>query len=243
VLRLATENPCWGHRRIHRELLGLRYKIAASTVWLILKRAGMDPAPRRTGPTWAQFLTMQAKTMLACDFFTVDTVFLRRIYVLFFIEIGSRRIHLAGVTANPTGMWVAQQAWNLLMDLGEHADRLRFLIRDRDRKFTAGFDEVFTSTGIRIIKTPPRASQANCYAERWVGTVRAECTDRMLIFGERHLRVVLTEYTRQYNRHRPHRSLQQRPPEPRSNVINIQQAQITRRKILGGLINEYSQVA
>ncbi|MFA1551885.1 integrase core domain-containing protein [Actinomadura chokoriensis] len=243
VLRLATENPCWGHRRIHGELLGLGYKLAASTVWLILKRAGIDPAPRRTGPTWNQFLSAQAKTMLACDFFTVDTVFLKRIYVLFFIEIASRRVHLAGLTTDPNGMWVTQQARNLLMDLDPYADRLRFLIRDRDTKFTAGFDNVFTSTGIKIIKIPPQAPRANAIAERWVGTARRECTDRMLIFGERHLRAVLTEYARHYNQHRPHRSLQQRPPRPHTRLIDIRQEWITRRKILGGLINEYSQVA
>ena len=243
VLRLAAENPCWGHRRIHGELLGLGYKVAPSTVWLILKRAGIDPAPRRTGPTWTQFLSAQAKTMLACDFFTVDTVFLKRIYVLFFIEIASRRVHLAGLTTNPNGAWVIQQARNLLMDLGERADRLRFLIRDRDAKFITGFDDVFASADIEIIKTPPRAPRANAIAERWVGTVRRECTDRMLIFGEHHLRVVLTEYTRHYNAHRAHRSLQQHAPEPRPCVADIQHARVTRRKILGGLINEYSQVA
>jgi putative transposase len=132
VLRLATENPSWGHRRVHGELLGLGHKVAPSTVWLILKRAGIDPAPRRTGPTWTQFLSAQGKTMLACDFFTVDTVFLKRIYVLVFIEIASRRVHLAGLTTNPNGTWVIQQARNLLIDLDERADRLRFLIRDRD---------------------------------------------------------------------------------------------------------------
>ena len=188
VLRLATENPCWGHRRIRGELLGLGFKVAPSTVWLILKRAGIDPAPRRTGPTWTQFLSAQAKTMLAGDFFTVDTVFLKRIHVLFFIEIASRRVDLAGLTANPNGTWVIQQARNLLMDLDERADQLRFLIRDRDTKFPASFDDVFTSVGIKIIKTPPRAPRANAIAERWVGTARRECTDRMLIFGERHLR-------------------------------------------------------
>jgi putative transposase len=243
VLRLATENPCWGHRRIHGELLGLGYKAAPSTLWLILRRAGIDPAPRRTGPTWTQFLSAQAQTMLACDFFTVDTVFLKRIYALFFIEIATRRVHLAGLTTNPNGAWVIQQARNLLMDLDERADRLRFLIRDRDAKFTAGFDDVFASAGIKVIKTPPQAPRANAYAERWVGTARRECTDRMLIFSESHLRAVLTEYARHYNQHRPHRSLQQTAPEPRPCVVDIEGARVTRQKILGGLINEYSQVA
>jgi putative transposase len=155
---------------------------------------------------------------------------------------GKRTVHLVGLTTNPNGTWVIQQARNLLMELDERADQLRFLIRDRDTKFPAGLDDVFTSTGIKIIKTLPRAPRANAIAERWVGTVRRECTDRMLIFGERHLRVVLTDYTRHYN-DRPHRSLQQNPPQPRPRVIDIQHARITRRKILGGLINEYSQVA
>jgi putative transposase len=243
VLRLAAENPCWGHRRIHGELLGLGYTLAPSTVWLILKRAGIDPAPRRTGPTWSEFLSAQAKTMLACDFFTIDTAFLKRIYVLFFIEHVSRRIHLAGVTANPNGTWVVQQARNLLMDLGHRTEELRFLIRDRDTKFAAAFDAIFTSIGINVIATPPQAPTANAIAERWVGTVRRECTDRMLIFGERHLRAVLKEYIGHYNRHRPHRSLHQHPPEPRTQTIDHECPRVTQRKVLGGLINEYSQAA
>jgi putative transposase len=245
VLRLAAENPTWGHRRIHGELIGLGYTLAPSTVWLILKRAGVDPAPRRSGPTWKRFLSAQAKIMLACDLFTVDTVFLKRIYVLFVIELATRRVHLAGVTAHPTGAWVTQRARNLLLDADDWIGQITFLIRDRDSKFTAGFDGVFTSIGVRIVQTPPRTPVANCYAERWVGTVRRECTDRMLIFSERHLWTVLTAYVSHYNRHRPHRSLRQRPPDPRPNptVIDLAHARVARRKILGGLINEYSQVA
>ncbi|MEO3859544.1 integrase core domain-containing protein [Acrocarpospora sp. B8E8] len=243
VLRLAAEKPTWGHRRIHGELIGLGYKLAPSTVWLILKRAGVDPAPRRSGPSWRQFLAAQAKTMLACDFFTVDTVFLKRIYVLFVIEVATRRVHLVGVTAHPSGAWVAQQARNLLLDADDWIGQMTFLLRDRDSKFVAGFDAVFASIGVKVVRTPARAPVANCYAERWVGTVRRECTDRMLIFNERHLRTVLTEYARHYNRHRPHRSLHQRPPEPRPEAISLEQARVTRRTVLGGLINEYSQVA
>jgi hypothetical protein len=172
VLRLAAENPTWGHRRIQGELVGLGYQVAASTVWKILDQAGVDPAPRRSGPTWKQLLTAQAHTMLACDFFTVDTVLFKRIYVPFFVEIATRQVHLVGVTAHPTGAWVAQQARNLLMDLEQRTAGLRFLLCDRDTKFTAAFDAVFIAEGIGVIKSPLRAPRANAFAERWVGTVR-----------------------------------------------------------------------
>ncbi|WP_327004296.1 integrase core domain-containing protein [Dactylosporangium sp. NBC_01737] len=243
VLRLAAENRTWGHRRVQGELTGLGYQIAASTVWKILHHAGVDPAPRRAGPTWRQFLTAQAHTILACDFFTVDTVLLKRIYVLFFIELATRQVHIIGVTAHPTGAWVAQQARNLLMNLDQRADGLRFLLRDRDTKFTTAFDTVFTAAGIDVIRTPPQAPMANAFAERWVGTVRRECTDRMLIAGERHLASVLTEYTEHYNGRRPHRSLGQRPPNPPPQVVDLTVARVQRRPILGGLINEYTQAA
>ena len=243
VLRLASENPTWGHRRIQGELVGVGYRVAASTVWKILNQAGVNPAPRRAGPTWKQFLTTQAQTILACDFFTIDTVLLKRIYVLFFVELATRQVHVIGVTATPTGAWTAQQARNLLMDLDQRAAGLRFLLRDRDTKFTTIFDAVFTAAGLDVITTPPQAPRANAFAERWVGTVRRECTDRMLITGERHLATVLTEYTRHYNEHRPHRSLDQRPPKPSSNVSDLAAARVRRRTVLGGLINEYSQAA
>jgi putative transposase len=187
---MARENPGRGYRRIQGELVGLGHPIAASTVWTILKKAGLDPAPRRSGPTWRQFLTAQAQAILAVDFAHVDTVFLRRLYILIVIEHGRRRVHLAGITAHPTGAWVTQQARNLLMNLGDRAKQFRFLIRDRDSKFTATFDAVFTDADIRIIRTPVRARRANAIAERFIGTLRRECLDHLLITGPRHLAAV-----------------------------------------------------
>jgi hypothetical protein len=198
VLEMARDNTGWGYRRIHGELTGLGYKIAPSTVWRILKHADIDPAPTRSGQTRRPFLAGQAKTITAADFFHVDTVFLRRRYVLFFIEHGTRRVHLAAITAHPTGAWVTQQARNLLMDLRGSADSLKFLIRDRDTKFTAAFGAVFTAIGVRIIKTPVQAPRANAIAERWIASARRECLDRMLIISERHLRLVLGEYAGHY---------------------------------------------
>ena len=195
MLRLTRENPTWGHRRIHGELIGLGYQVAASRVWKILHQAGVDSAPRRAGPTWKQFLTTQANAMLACDFFTIDTVFLKRIYVLYFLEIATRRVHVVGVTEHPAGASGAQQARNLPMDLDERTDSVRFLLRDRDAKFTTAFDTVFAAAGIEVIRRRRRRPRANAFAERWVGTVSRECTDRMLMVGERHLAAVLASYT------------------------------------------------
>jgi transposase InsO family protein len=161
-------------------------------------------------------------------------VFLQRIYVLFFLELATRRVHVVGVTAHPTGAWVAQQARNLLLDLDQRADSVRFLLHDRDAKFTAVFDTVFTAAGIQVIRTPPQAPRANALAERWVGTVRRECTGRILVVGERHLATVLATYTAHYNEHRPHRSLGQRPPTPRSDLTNLTAAKVRRRSTWTG---------
>jgi putative transposase len=244
VLRLAAENSSWGYRRIHGELAGLGHQIAASTVWSILKQAGIDPAPRRDGPSWRQFLHLQVRGILATDFFCVDTLLLQRLYVLFVVEHATRRVHLLGVTANPSGAWVAQQARNFLMDLGDRVTQFRFLVRDRDSKFTSVFDAVFASEGIGILRTPVRAPQANAIAERWIGTARRELLDRILIINRRHLTAVLNEYVAHFNHHRPHRALNQAaplrslpPPASRS------QLHLRRRDLLGGLIHEYAQVA
>jgi putative transposase len=243
VLRMARENPRWGYRRIQGELVGLGHHVAASTVWKILKNAGLDPAPRRAGPTWSQFLRGQAHAILAIDFAHIDTVFLRRLYVLLVIEHDRRQVHLAGVTAHPTGDWVTQQARNLLMDLGERADRFRFLIRDRDSKFTTSFDAVFASADIRTIRTPIRAPRANAIAERFIGTLRRECLDHLLITGPRHLDVVLREYVQHFNTHRPHRSLHQHPPAGATPPGSEATIRPLRRDRLGGLIHEYVLVA
>jgi putative transposase len=243
VVAMARQNPGWGHRRIQGELARLGHKIAYSTVWEILKKAGIDPAPQRSGPTWGEFLSAQAHRIIACDFLHVDTVLLRRLYVLIFIEHGTRRLHIAGVTAHPTGSWVAQQARNLAMDLGARMDTLRFVIRDRDTKYTLAFDGVFGAEDIRVIRTPPRAPRANAICERVVGTLRRELLDRILILGPGHLRRVLAEYAIHYNGHRPHQSLGQRSPDAdpaiAAPIIDLAARRIKRRPVLGGLINEY----
>jgi putative transposase len=243
-VRLATENPTWGYRRIHGELAGLGYQIGASTVWKILNNAGIDPSTRRAGPSWTDFLRTQAHTIFACDVFHLDTITLHRLYAFFVIEHATRRVHILGVTARPTGAWLAQLARNLCMDLDDAGRRFRFLIRDRDAKFTAAFDAVFTAVDVRIIRTPVRAPRANAIAERFVGSVRRELLDRILIINLRDAVAALRAYEHHYNSHRPHRALGQAAPlrllpQPTTNGTNS----VRRRNRLGGLLHEYQQVA
>lgn len=243
TIRLARENPTWGYRRVHGELVRLGHSLAASTVWKILRAADIDPTADRTGPSWTEFIRSQAAGIVATDFACVDTALLHRFHVLFFIETATRRVHLAGVTANPTGPWTTQAARNLLMRLPD-THGFRFLIRDGAGQFTASFDTVFAGSGITAIRTPPRAPQANAYAERWVRTLRHELLDRTIIWNERQLRRLLSEYVDHYNAHRPHRALHQRAPDDDRVVAPIGPGQpIRRHTTCGGLINEYRTAA
>jgi transposase InsO family protein len=246
VLRLARENPRWGYLRIVGECRKLGIRISATSVRTILRRHRLGPAPRGGGPTWTQFLRAQAAGTLACDFLTVETIGLTRLYVFFVIELQQRRVYLAGITAHPTGAWVTQAARNLLMDLAERADRFRLLIRDRDGKFTAAFDAVFTAAGVHVLKTPPQAPKANAYAERWVRTVRTECLDWILIRTRDHLQRVLTAYVRHYNIARPHRGIDLNIPiaSDQPPPVSIDQLRHVRRAdVLGGLVHEYRHAA
>jgi putative transposase len=244
VVRLATENSSWGYRRVHGELAGLGYQIGASTIWMILHDAGVDPSARRAGPSWAEFLRAQAHGMLACDLFHLDTITLHRLYAFFVIEHATRRVHILGVTAHPTGAWLTQLTRNLTMDLDDAKRRFRFLIRDRDAKFTAAFDTVFTCNSIQIIQSPVRAPRANAIAERFVGTIRRELLDPILIINQQHAMRVLHTFEEHYNDHRPHRTLGQAAPlRPLPDRTRAEIKTVRRCDRLGGLLHEYQQVA
>jgi putative transposase len=244
VLRLARENPDWGYRRIHGELAGLGAKVAASTVWEILKTSGIGPAPRRTGPTWSQFLRSQAGAILACDFFSVDLLDGTQAHVLAVVEHATRRIRILGVTQHPTGAWTTQQARNLLMDFGGQAHRARFMIRDRGSNFTAAFDAVMADAGIRTVFCNVRTPRLNAITERWIGGCRRELLDRTLIWNQARLRRILRQYEAHHNQHRPHRSLHGAAPmKPLPEPLDLDQYRVRKRARVGGLINEYRLVA
>jgi transposase InsO family protein len=246
VLQLARENPRWGYLRIVGELKGLSVAVSATTVRGWLRAAGLGPAGKRPEMTWREFVRTHRQSLLAVDFFTVETVWLQRLYVLFFIELGSRRVHFAGCTPNPSGPWVIQQARQLSWALADRSEPIRFLIRDRDQKFTDRFDEVFRSDRIEAVQTPFRAPQANGVAERFVRTVRTECLDRLLVLDQRHLERILEVFVGHYNRHRPHRALSLTPPEgrrPVNSTSGFSDARILRRDRLGGVVHEYALAA
>jgi putative transposase len=240
---MGRENPRWGCIRIRGELAKLGIRVSATKIRTLLRANGLGPAPRRNGPTRGEFLRSQATGILAFDFFTVETIMLRTVYVLFAVHLGSRRVHVLGVTGTPDSAWVTQQARNLTV--GERLEGIGFVIRDHDSKFSVPFDEVFRSEGVRIVMTPIRAPRANAFAERWVRTVRAECLDWMLVFGRRHLERLLRVYVIHYNRARPHRGLKLKTPEPRPEPVQALPAGvlITRRDVLGGHIHEYELAA
>lgn len=244
ILRMARENPRWGYLRIKGELAKLGVGVGASTIRRLLRRHGLGPAPRRAGPSWSEFLRAQAEGIIACDFFTVETTWLKTLYVLFFIEISTRRVHVSGATRNPDAAWVTQQARNLAFGLEDRAVPLRVLIRDRDCKYTGPFDEIFRSEGAQVILTPIQAPKANAFAERWVKTVRTEVLDWTLVLGRQHLDRILRTYVDHYNRERPHRGLGLQAPDGRVVMkpsLNV--SEVERRNLLGGLIHEYHRVA
>jgi putative transposase len=243
ILRLAKENPRWGYSKLHGELLKLGHDLARTTVKEVLKRHRVPPAPIRAkqGSSWRTFLRHYHDQILACDFFTIETVWLKTIYVLFFIEIGTRRVHLAGCTSEPTAGWAAQQARQLSWTIQDECLPLRFLIHDRDAKFPVAFDTVLAAEGIEVIRTPYRAPRANAVAERWIRSVREECLDQLLILNERHLQRVLTEYVMYFNHARPHQGINQQCPVPAPPVPVG--GPIQRRNVLGGIIHDYYREA
>lgn len=246
MLRLADENPRWGCRRIQGELARLGHQVGAFTVWQILTAAGTGPAPRRSGPTRREFLTAQADGIIACDFVHIDLVDLRRVHALVFLEHGTRRLHLTGVTAHPAAQWSVLQARNLATDLGVRLESLRFLLRDRDSKYTESFDAVFTAEGTEPLKTAPRSPRMNAPCERGIGTLRRELLDHLLIPNEARARRALDAYALHYNAHRPHQAREQLPPRTQEHPTpptDLTAHRLLRTRILGGLINEYRYAA
>ena len=245
VLRLVRENELWGYRRIHGELAGLGITVAPSTVWQVLKNAGIDPAARREGPCWAEFLRYQAQGILALDFFTADLLNGTKVYVLAVIEHGTRRVRVLGATQHPVQAWVVQQARNLLMDLADVGTWVKFVLHDRDASLTAAFDEVFRAAGARIIRAAVQTPRMNSIMERWVGSCRRDLLDRTLVWNQRHLMIVLREYEDFYNTHRPHRALKQAAPirQLPEGVTDLDQFRVQRRDRAGGVIHEYRLVA
>jgi putative transposase len=243
VLRMARENPRWGYPRIRGELRKLGVRVGATTIRRILKTAGLGPAPRRSGPTWSQFLRSQASGVLATDFFTVETVKLKTLHVLFFIELATRKVHVAGVTKHPDSAWVTQQARNLVIDGA--TDGATVLVHDRDSKYSGPFDEVFRTEGVEVVRTPFRTPRANAFAERWVRTIRSECLDWTLVRGRRHLQRVVQIYTEHYNQARPHRGLRLETPAgpEQTEIAPLRFRSVHRRDLLGGLIHEYGVAA
>jgi putative transposase len=242
-LRLARENPSWGYLRIAGELRKLDVVVSASSVRNILTKAGLPPAPRRDSQSWRDFLRAHGESILACDFFTVDTVWLHRLYVLAFISIGSRRVEYCTRTNKPDTAWMLQQARNLLMELDERDQPMRFLTHDRDAKFPRAFDALLASGNIKVTRTPVRAPNANAHMERWASTVRRECLDRLLILGHRQLAHVVRVYVQHYNGERPHRALNLKPPDWRNHGpiptdSPPRALEVNRRDLLGGLIHE-----
>jgi len=245
IIDMATENPTWGYRRISGELTGLGHEVGASTVWRVLKRHGIDPAPQRTTVTWTQFLRSQAA--VACDFATVDTALLRRYYLLFFIDVTSREVFFAGITAHPTGAWTTQAARNLFLQHGDRLTDARALVRDRGSQFVDAFDEIFRTEGLKILKTPVCTPVANTFAERWIGTLRRELLDRTIIWNRHQLERLVVDYIEHYNVHRPHRSLDQRPPRAavpeEATKVAPPPLRVLRTSRCDGLINEYRNAA
>jgi hypothetical protein len=237
IIQFARENPRWGYDKIHGELLKLGFAVSPTSIRNTLKRHQISPVSERSSLTWKSFLNHYKDQILACDFFTIETIRLQTIYVLFFIELGTKRIHFAGCTAKPNATWVTQQARHLIWDLDDTTQSFRFLIHDHDTKFSSPFDNVFISEGIKIIHTPFQAHKANSFAERWVRSVREECLDHILIINQNHLRSVLKEFVDYYNLHRPHQGINQQ--FPKSGPIRSRNGPIRRRNIVGGIIHDY----